>query len=56
MQIWPDGAMYEGNWVNNQANGKGKFTYNNRDVYEGNWKNGKANGYGIFTHHSGSRY
>ncbi len=33
LQVWPDGAQYEGNWLNNQANGKGKFSYSNGDVY-----------------------
>ena len=36
MQIWPDGAKYEGEWKNNHANGKGKFFHINGDIYEGN--------------------
>lgn len=42
--------------MNNEANGKGKFTHANGDIYDGNWKNGKAHGYGIFIHHTGGRY
>ena len=33
VQKWPDGSVYEGDWIKNEANGKGKFTYANGDVY-----------------------
>ena len=32
-QKWPDGAIYEGLWKNNKAQGKGKFTHTNGDYY-----------------------
>jgi hypothetical protein len=35
IQIWPSGTVYEGNWENNVAHGKGKFTHVNGNVYEG---------------------
>ena len=44
VQVWPDGAKYEGQWMKNQANGKGKFWHADGDVYEGEWKDDKANG------------
>ncbi len=44
VQVWPDGAKYEGEWRNNKANGKGKFWHADGDVYEGEWKDDKANG------------
>lgn len=44
VQVWPDGAKYEGEWSKNQANGKGKFWHADGDVYEGEWRDDKANG------------
>jgi MORN repeat len=41
---WPDGSRYEGIWNLNQAHGKGKFYYVNKDQYEGEWKCNKASG------------
>ena len=38
VQTWPDGAKYEGEWVNGKAHGKGKFTHVDGDIYEGDWK------------------
>jgi hypothetical protein len=35
VQVWPDGAKYEGEWRLNKANGKGKFWHADGDVYEG---------------------
>ena len=35
IQKWPDGALYEGIWRNDQANGKGIFFLPNGDYYEG---------------------
>lgn len=44
IQTWPDGSVYEGDWLKNEANGKGKFIYANGDVYEGSWKMGRQVG------------
>jgi len=27
VQIWPDGAKYEGNWIDGKANGRGNFIF-----------------------------
>ena len=35
IQVWPDGAKYEGYWRDNVANGKGKFYHIDGDVYNG---------------------
>ena len=32
-QKWTDGAVYEGEWKNNKAEGKGTFTHPNGDYY-----------------------
>jgi hypothetical protein len=35
IQVWPDGAKYEGNWKNDKTDGKGKFWHANGDYFEG---------------------
>ena len=35
VQIWPDGAKYEGNWRDGLQHGKGKFYHVDGDVYDG---------------------
>ena len=32
-----DGSLYEGEWRNNNANGKGRLIHNDGDYYEGEW-------------------
>ena len=34
-QIWPDGSMYEGYWVDSKATGRGRLIHADGDVYEG---------------------
>ena len=42
VQIWPNGAIYEGTWKQNKANGSGKFIHPDGDYYDGDWKDNKA--------------
>ena len=56
VQVWPDGAKYQGYWAQNKAHGKGTFWHAEGDVYEGDFKDDKANGYGVYQHVNGSRY
>jgi hypothetical protein len=57
IQLWPDGAKYEGMWVNGKATGEGKFTHVNGDTYKGEWCDDKAHGYGVYIHQrTGARY
>lgn len=37
IQVWPDGAKYEGYWRDNMAHGRGKFYHIDGDVYDGNF-------------------
>lgn len=37
IQIWPDGAKFEGYWKNDMANGRGRLIHADGDVYEGMW-------------------
>jgi hypothetical protein len=54
VQVWPDGARYEGEWRENRAHGQGKFTHVDGDVYDGYWANDKANGAGVYKHVNGA--
>ena len=33
--VGPDGAKYEGEWIDNKASGKGKFWHVDGDYFEG---------------------
>ena len=37
----PNGDQYEGFWLNDKKNGKGKETFSSGDVFQGDYKNGK---------------
>ena len=41
---------YDGNWENDEKNGKGKMIYYNGNIYEGNWKNDEKSGHGKMTY------
>ena len=56
MNRWKSSAVYEGEWVNNQTNGKGVFWHSNGDIYIGEFLNDKAHGFGVYIHKDGSRY
>ena len=56
VQIWTDGAVYEGNWLDNKAEGKGTFWHAEGDIYIGEFKADQASGFGVYTHMNGSRY
>ena len=32
-QIWPDGSLYEGFWLRDKANGRGRLIHSDGDVY-----------------------
>ncbi len=36
-----DGDVYEGEWVNDKADGKGTYSHANGAYYEGNWLDDK---------------
>lgn len=54
-KLFSDG-VYEGDFVNGQRTGKGKFTWNNGDVYEGDFVDGKRHGKGKYTWARGTVY
>lgn len=38
---WPDGRVFEGNYLNDKKHGPGKFIWPDGRMYEGVWENGK---------------
>lgn len=56
-----NGNFYEGDFKNDQFEGKGKFVYSTQDrlkrvSYEGDFKSGKKHGLGMFTWRTGVTY
>ena len=47
---------YEGNFLDNQITGIGKYFWSNGEIYEGNLINGKMNGKGIYIWPDGGKY
>jgi hypothetical protein len=46
--------VYEGFWINDKANGKGRLIHSDGDIYEGDWVSDKADGFGVYTHMDGA--
>lgn len=55
-QFWPDGAIYEGFWRDDKADGYGRLIHTDGDYYEGEWRNDKAHGKGVYFHPNGTFY
>ncbi len=45
---WPDGKIYEGEYVNDKKEGFGIINWPDGRIYKGNWKNGKQHGEGDY--------
>ncbi|OMJ69578.1 hypothetical protein SteCoe_32667 [Stentor coeruleus] len=56
VQIWSDGAHYEGSWCNDKREGKGRMIYYNGNYYEGQWKEDQCHGFGTFVEKHGAKY
>ena len=54
--FWINGDKYEGDFVNDLKEGKGKYYFNNKNIYEGEYKNGKKHGKGIFYWNNGEKF
>lgn len=46
---WPDGRVYDGNWVNGQPHGAGTEILPDGSRYEGTWRRGERHGEGTST-------
>lgn len=55
-QIFKNGDTYEGEWLNDFADGKGKLVKESGDFYEGYWKNHELVGHTRFKGIDGSYY
>ena len=56
IQVWKDGSRYEGYWIEDKGNNKGKLVNPNGSIYEGEWLDDKPHGYGVYTHIDGTKY
>ena len=55
-QIWPDGARYDGYFLNDNQEGYGRIIHADGDMYQGYWKEDRSNGKGRYTHVDGAFY
>ena len=53
---WPDGAKYEGDWIDNERNGFGDQLYAEGTKYKGGFKNGCRDGKGRYELTDGNYY
>ena len=53
MEVWPDGAKYEGEYKYGKKEGKGKFHWSDGSSYEGDFLNNNIHGYGIYKWYDG---
>lgn len=49
IQVWPNGAIYEGWWHENLPSVYGMMIFSDGDVFAGEWESGEMNGLGVFT-------
>ena len=47
-ETYEDGSKYEGDKINNQRNGRGKYIFDNGDIYDGQFGDDKCNGIGFY--------
>ena len=52
--LYADGGQYQGDWINDRREGRGKMIYSNKDVFEGEWYEDKNEGHGIYKHANGT--
>lgn len=55
-QTWPDGRIYDGEWVNEQPHGQGMLTYADGGQYWGRFVRGKRQGEGLMKFVNGDEY
>ncbi|UJR34845.1 hypothetical protein I4U23_027626 [Adineta vaga] len=54
--LYTNGEKYQGEWFNDQTNGKGTSIFPNGNRYEGDEKNGKRHEYGVCYWANGEKY
>ena len=55
-KLYSNGDSYEGEWIDNKRNGKGKYTWKDGDIYEGDWVNNKRIGKGKMLYVNGDSF
>ena len=53
---YKNGAVYEGSWLGNFRNGKGRMEWSDGASFVGDWELGYANGAGVFVDCLGNKY
>ena len=56
LQIWSNGELYYGYYLNDEIHFQGMYIYANGNVYEGQIKKGKRNGIGEYLFPDGDKY
>ncbi|XP_042338116.1 ankyrin repeat and MYND domain-containing protein 1 isoform X2 [Plectropomus leopardus] len=56
VQGWPDGARYEGEFVNGFKHGKGRYTWKNGEFYEGSFYKDYRHGDGVYCWPTGHKF
>ncbi|MDX5324978.1 MAG: phospholipid carrier-dependent glycosyltransferase [Bacteroidota bacterium] len=51
---WPDGRVYEGEWLNGQKSGQGTLKFPDGRIFEGLWQNDLQNGPGVLKNSDGT--
>jgi len=54
--VWPDGAKYNGNFLNGKFHGQGTYSWPGGKQYVGEFKSDKRNGLGTYTWPNGASY
>ena len=54
--IYTDEAVYEGEWQNDNRQGKGRMIYTDEGIFEGEWQNDEPQGRGKMIYADGSVY
>lgn len=53
VEIWPDGAKYEGKYHLGKKHGKGRIQFADGSIYEGEFHENAINGYGKYVRERG---
>ena len=56
IEFLKEGHKFQGDFKNNEINGRGIFQWKNGDMYEGDMTDGKMNGHGIYKYANGQIY
>lgn len=48
VETWPDGAVYEGHYVNGMKNSQGKLKFANGSIYIGEFQDNQIHGKGYY--------